>query len=267
MAVDSLGFRGENSANPVEKITTFRNTTNDKMKPSKTLFLIGLIQLIHFQSMSQPKNDKAIKATEDKYEIGDYRKAISGLEKFKSKVFKKLGPQNAYTAQYHYLMAKYHLGAGKITDFESSVQTAISTSIVTNTENSQKHGQRVADIAELYILNGSYRVAKDYLTVSKKILDDGKFWTDGIKARWNVLQAEALTGQGYYNGAISVLHDQEKYFAARAVKTETFVDDKGNLKSQRVPDDQLKIRYQEYARWMTDLGNAYRCQGNFNSAD
>src|ERR1051326_5285214 len=127
------------------------------MKARKTLFLVVLMPIIHFQLMSQAKYDKAIKATEDKYEIGDYRKAISGLEKFKSKVFKKLGPQNAYTAQYHYLMAKYHLASGKITDFESSIQTALSTSIVTNTESSQKHGQRVADVAELYILNGSFR--------------------------------------------------------------------------------------------------------------
>ncbi|HTH57554.1 MAG TPA: CHAT domain-containing tetratricopeptide repeat protein [Cyclobacteriaceae bacterium] len=236
------------------------------MKARKILFLIGLIPL-HFHSLGQAKNDKALKATEDKYEIGDYRKAIAGLEKFKSKVFKKLGPQNPYTANYYYLLAKYQLGAGKITDFESAVQTAISTSIVTNTESSQKHGQRIADIAELYILNGSYRVAKDYLAASKKIQEEGKFWTDGGKARWSVLQSEALTGQGYYNEAITMLHDQEKYFAGRAVKTETFVDDKGNLKSQRVPDDQLKIRYQDYARWMTDLGNAYRGQGNFNSAD
>lgn len=237
------------------------------MKARKTLFLIGLTLIIHFQSMSQAKYDKAIKATEDKYEQGDYRKAITGLEKFKSKAFKKLGEKNAYTANYYYLLAKYHLAAGKITDFEGNVQTAISSSIVTNTESSQKHGQRIADIAELYILSGSYRIAKDYLTISKKILDEGKFWTDGIKARWNVLQSEALVGQGYYNEAISVLRDQEKYYINRAVKTETFVDDKGNLKSQRVPEDQLKIRYQEYARWMTDLANAYRGQGNFNSAD
>ncbi len=191
----------------------------------------------------------------------------SGLEKFKSKAFKKLGAQNAYTANYYYLMAKYHLATGKITDFESSVQTAISTSIVSNKESSQKHGQRLADIAELYILNGSFKVARDYLDRSKKILVEGNFMTDAIKARWGMLQAEAFTGQGYYREAIDILREQEKFYAGRAVKSETFVDDKGNLKSQRVPDDQLKIRYQDYARWMTDLANAFRGQGSFNSAD
>ncbi|MBI1768208.1 MAG: CHAT domain-containing protein [Bacteroidetes bacterium] len=236
------------------------------MKARKLILFIVLISIVS-EAFSQAKYDKAIKATQDKYEIGDYRKAISGLEKFKNKAFKKLGAQNAYTANYYYLLAKYHLATGKITEFENSVQTAISTSIAANKENSQKHGQRLADIAELYILNGSHRVARGYLDQAKKILVEGNFMTDAIKARWGVLQAEALTGQGYYTEAIDVLRDQEKYFVGRAVKNETFVDDKGNLKSQRVPDDQLKIRYQDYARLMTDLGNAFRGQGNFNSAD
>src|SRR5258708_6036249 len=236
------------------------------MKAHKLILFIALIS-VSTKTFSQAKYDKAIKATEDKYEIGDYRKAISGLEKFKSKAFKKLGAQNAYTANYYYLMAKYHLATGKITDFESSVQTAISTSIVSNKESSQKHGQRLADIAELYILNGSFKVARDYLDRSKKIRVEGNFMTDAIKARWGMLQAEAFTGQGYYREAIDILREQEKFYAGRAVKSETFVDDKGNLKSQRVPDDQLKIRYQDYARWMTDLANAFRGQGSFNSAD
>jgi len=72
------------------------------MKVPKFLVLIGLISLMYSELMSQAKYDKAIKATEDKYETGDYRKAISALEKFKAKAFKKLGPQNAYTANYHY---------------------------------------------------------------------------------------------------------------------------------------------------------------------
>lgn len=240
------------------------------MKSIKSLTCIlftGSILLSSSTAFGQPKNDKAIKATEDKYEIGDYRKAISGLEKFKKKNLKKLGAQNQYTARYHYLMAKYLLASGKITDFEQDVLNAISSSIINNKESSQKHGQMLTDIAELYVLNGSYRVAKDYLDQAKKILDAGSFWTDGIKARWSVLQAEALTGQGYYRQAIEILRGQEKYYAGRAVKSETTVDEKGNLKSQRVPTDELKIRYQEYGRWMTDLANAFRNQGNFTSAD
>ena len=237
------------------------------MKTNNPVLFTGLLFFISFHLLAQAKYDKAIKATETSYEIGEYRKAISGLEKFKKKAFKKLGQQNAYSAKYYYLMAKYQLASGQITDFESNVQTALSSSVINNKESSQKHGQLLADVGELYILNGSYRVAREYLNQSKKILDDGKFWTDGIKARWNVLLAEALTGQGYYNEAITALRGQEKYYIGRAIKSETYVDDKGNLKSRKIPDDELKIRYQEYGRWMTDYANVYRGQGNFDSAD
>ncbi len=237
------------------------------MKTYKLILLACLIFALRVSSSAQAKYDKMVSACEVAYETGNYKKAISSLEKFKKKAFKKLGQQNAYTPTYYLLMAKYHLASGKIKDFESHVETAISSSITNNQENSQKHGQLLADIGELYILNGSYRVARQYLDQSKKILDAGSFMTEALTARWNLLYAEALTGQGYYSEAIHVLHDQEKYFAGRAVKQETYVDDKGNLKSRRIPDDELKIRYQEYARWMTDLGNAFRNQGNFNSAD
>lgn len=218
-------------------------------------------------SPAQAKYDKMVNAAEVAYETGDYKKAIANLEKFKKKAFKKLGQQNPYTPTYYLLTAKYLLAAGKIKDFETSVETSISSSILINKENSEKHGKLLADIAELYILNGSYRVAREYLDRSKKVLDDGAFMTETLTARWNLLLAEALTGQGYYIEALSVLHNNEKYLAGRAVKQETYVDDKGNLKSRRVPDDELKARFQEYARWMTDVSNALRNQGNFNSAD
>src|ERR1041385_5062526 len=167
------------------------------MRSFKLCLFISLIFAASSQCFSQAKYDKAIKATETLYESGDYGKAISGLEKFKKKAFKKLGQQNAYTAKYYYLMAKYRLASGQITDFETNVQAAISSSVINNKDFSQKHGQMLADIGELYILNGSYRVARGYLDQSKKIFDEGKFWTDDIKARWNVLNAEAMTGQGY----------------------------------------------------------------------
>ncbi|MGC4020728.1 MAG: CHAT domain-containing protein [Cyclobacteriaceae bacterium] len=237
------------------------------MKTHKHIPLALLLFAIPASLFAQAKYDKAIKATDVAYESGDYKKAISGLEKFKKKAFKKLGPQNAYTVTYYYLMAKNCLGSGRINDFESNVQTAISSSVVNNKEDSKKHGQLLSDIAELYVLNGSFRVAREYLDKSKKILDAGAFMTDDIKAKWNIRYAEALTGQGYYNEALDILNDQEKYYSGRAIKQEAYVDDKGNLKTRKVPEDELTIRYQEYARWQNDLGNAYLCQGNLLSAD
>src|SRR5579859_852470 len=242
------------------------HTNKLTMKTCPLALLVCFIFSIHFVS-AQAKYDKMVNAAEIAYEAGDYKKALSNLEKFKKKAFKKLGQQNAYTATYYFLKAKYHLASGQIKDFETNVDVAISSTIINSKENSQKHGQLLTDVAELYILNGSYRVALEYLDRSKKILDAGAFMTEAIKARWSTLYAEAQIGQGFYNEALAILRDQEKYFSGRAVKQETYVDDKGNLKSRRIPDDELKTRYQEYGRWMTDVGNAFRSQGNFNSAD
>src|SRR6478736_1331275 len=236
------------------------------MKPNRLTPLLFLI-FASLLASAQAKYDKMVAASEIAYETGDYKKAISNLEKFRKKAFKKLGQQNSYTPIYYLYTAKYLLASGKIKDFETNVETAVSSSVLNNKETSEKHGKLLADIAELHILNGSYRVAKDYLDQSKKILEAGAFMTDANKARYNLLLAEILTGQGFYNEALGTLHDQEKYFSGRAVKQETYVDDKGNLKSRRIPEDELRIRFQEYARWLTDVGNTFRNQGNFNSAD
>src|SRR5437879_13450584 len=91
--------------------------------------------------------------------------------------------------------------------------------------------------------------------------------TDGLKAKWTVVNSEALTGQGYYNEALAGYNQAEKYFLRRAAKQETFVDDKGNLKSRKIPDEELKKRYQEYGRWMTDLALAFHKKGDYDSAD
>lgn len=237
------------------------------MKTFKLILSTVLIVAASATSFAQAKYDKMVKAAETAYETGDYKKAISNLEKLKKKAFKKLGPQNAYTPTYYLYLAKYHLASGKFIDFEKNATEAISASVINNKENSLKHGQLLADVGELYILNGSYRVAREFLEKSKNVLTTGNFMTEGQQARWNVLLAEAQTGQGYYNEALAVLSEQEKYYVGRAVKQESYVDDKGNLKSRKVPDEELKARYREYARWMTDVANALRIQGNFNSAD
>ena len=237
------------------------------MKTQRLILLLFIMVCICSNVRSQAKYDKAIKATEASYEVGDYKKAISGLEKFKKSAFKKLGQQNAYTAKYYLLLAKYQQASGLLKDFEPNVRNAIASDIVLNKEDSKEHAQLLASVAEIYISNGSYRVAREYLDQAKKILDAGKFMTDDVKARWSVLYAEVLIGQGFYNEALGLLLDQEKYFVGRAVKQESYVDDKGNLKSRKIDDDELKLRFQEYARLLTDIGDALRNQGNFNSAD
>jgi CHAT domain-containing protein len=215
---------------------------------------------------AQSKYDKMLKAAEARYELGDYAKAKSALEKFKNKAFKKLGKQNTYTPTYYFLSAKYSLATGYISEFETNLFAAINQSIVINQEMSQPHMLLLIGAAELHNQNGTYNEAVSFLNKAKKIMDDGGFANDIIRAQWSIALAEAYTGQGYFNEAIDLLKGLEKFYVGRAVKQETFVEN-GSLKSRKLSDEEVAVRYNDYARLLTLLGNAYGKQGSLKSAD
>lgn len=229
--------------------------------------LLVLTLLSSGEVLSQSKYDKMLKSAEASYELGDYGKAISTLEKFRSKVSKKLGKHNIYTPTYYLLNAKYNLAAGYISEFESNLYTAINSSISINQESSLEHIQILIGGAELHNINGSYLDARSYLANAKKFIDGDARISDVVKAQWSMALAEALTGQGYFNEAIEILKEQEKFYVARAVKQETTVDSKGNLSSKKLTEDEVAARYNEYARLLTLLGNAYGKQGSLKSSD
>ena len=231
------------------------------------IFTLLVLVFLTSALLAQDKYDKMINKAEDAYEKGDYSGASKALNKFNKKVSKKLGKQNQYTPTYHLLLAKYNLASGFLPDFESNLQTAISSSSSINQETSLKHGLVLISAAELNIQNGAYRIAKDYLNQSNKLLTSGKLMTEEIQARWDMAMAEALTGQGFYNEALEILTARETYFVGRAVKQESFVDDKGSLKSRRLSDEEVKKRYHDYAALLTLTANTYGRQGNLKSAD
>jgi len=110
--------------------------------------------------VAQAKYDKLLKKAEDPYITGNYSKAISGLNKFKRKAFKKLGQQNAYTPIYYMRLAKYNLASGYIKEFETNLEQAVSSSKAINLENSQTYGLILVEAAELHNMNGSFRIAR-----------------------------------------------------------------------------------------------------------
>ena len=231
------------------------------------LVLFLAVALPFGKCLAQSKEEKAIQAAETIYETGDYKKAQASLDKFKKKAFKKLGAQNQYTATYHLLTAKYNLASGMLLDFESNLKTAINSSVSVNQENSQKHGLLLLAAGELYALSGSFHTAKGFLTNSKTILEGGKFMTDPILARWNVAMAEVLTGQGFYNESLGLLWASKDYYIKRTAKQESFVDEKGNLKSRKIPEQEIMQRFNDYARVLTSIGVTYGEQGNLRNAD
>ncbi len=236
------------------------------MKINKTAFLV-VLALFSQSLFAQSKYDKGLAKAEAAYEIGDYNTAKKNLAKIKKKINGKLGQQNQYTAAMYLMQAKYDLGMGMPFDFEANLQSALSASAALNTENSEKYGSLLIEGAELHNLNGSYRIAKEYLLKARKTLDAGGWLKDPIKTRFDLAMAETLTGQGFYNEAIEILKAREPYLIGRAVKSETAPDDKGGLKSRKLSDAEVKQRFGDYARMLTDLGIAYGAQGSLRSAD
>lgn len=218
-------------------------------------------------AFAQSKYDEALKKVEAIYETGDYSKALSALEGFKNKTTKKLGKQNKYTPTYYLYNAKYNLASGYISEFEGSLYAAVNASIAVNGENTKEHILILMGGAEQHNLNGNFVEAQRYLTNAKKLFQGGAHVTDLDKARWNTIMAECLTGQGYFNEAIDLLKEQENFFVGRAVRQETAVDSKGNLKSTKLSDEEVAVRYNDYARVLTSLGNAYGRKGSLKSSD
>ena len=82
------------------------------------------------------------------------------------------------------------------------------------------------DAADLYNQNGSFRVAHEYLDRSGQPWKQWG-WKDPLKANWEIIRAETLTGQGYYRESLKIILDRLPYFAKRAIKQETVADGKG----------------------------------------
>ncbi len=226
--------------------------------------LILLFVIVPFLALAQSKNEKFLKKAEASYATGDYKKAFKYLEKFRSKVNKKLGTPNEYTPVYYLNYAKYNLASGMILEFESNVQAAI-TAINGLSERTEKHFNLMIDAATLYNQNKSYLKSVQLLDVVRTGLEVGSLFKDPIKAKWDLAYAEAIAGQGYYNQAIRIFQERQPYFAGRAVKQETYVEN-GALKSRKLSEEEYRARVAQYAKLQTLLAMTYGRKGEYDSA-
>lgn len=213
------------------------------------------------------KYEKGLVKTEEALVNGNYKSAKSQLTKARKKIVSKLGAQNVLSARMYLMDARADLGLGMPKDFEVNIQNALKASLVVNGESSEKHAAVLIEIGDMNNQNGSYRVAREYLDKAKQIIDVGTFSKDAIRAKLDIVMAETMVGQGYWNEALQLARGQENYYAKRAVKQETIPDGKGGLKSRKIPEEELNVRFGEYARVLTLIGNAYGRQGNLRSAD
>ena len=234
---------------------------------NKIILFGSALFLIASSSYAQSKYEKSLMASETYFANGDYKAAKKNLVKARKKIISKLGGQNEFTPVMFLMDAKYDLGLGMPKDFDTNLASALRANAAVNSDASEKYAAMLLDAAELYNQNRSFRVAREYIADAKEIIDVGTFDKALLKIRLDVVLAETLTGQGFWNEALTLLRSRETYFANRAVKQETMEDGKGGLKSVKIQEPELSKRLNEYARVLTQIGITYGRQGKLNSAD
>lgn len=230
------------------------------------LILVVSFSLAIISSQAQKKYDKALSKIDKSYNSGAYSKASKSLAKFKRTVSSKLGQSNPYMPGIFIREAKINLNSGILTGFETSLSNALTSSISLSGENSLSHASVLTDIAEVYNQYGYYRLSREYLDKANTILQTVDAEDPNLKSRITLELADAMIGQGFCNEAISLLRENESFFASRAVDKESYVED-GKIKNKWIPEEELKPRFSGYGRMLTLISHAYSKKGNYNSAD
>jgi tetratricopeptide (TPR) repeat protein len=234
--------------------------------PRSVSSLIVLCCILSVTAFSQNKKlDKALKKVDGYYASGNLPKATKALKKFKSGA-EKLTTQGNYMVDYYIREAKLNLTAGILTGFDASLTNALSTSEKNFGATSTSYANTLIDVAEIHNDYGNYRVSHDYLEKSRSILDRSGQLDDAFKTRIALVKAEALIGQGFFGQGIALLRATENYLAARAVEKETFVEGT-QIKTKRIPEEELPKRFGDYAECLTLIGNAYGKRGDQISSD
>lgn len=243
----------------------FRNMTNQNI--FKTLPLLVAFLTTSLLSSGQAKYDKAFKKAEDAWELGDYKNALSLLEGVKQKVDKKYGKENRYTDQYLMSRAKYSLSAGQNLDFETNIAQALNHAAGQPAMGPETYGSILINAGELYNFQGSAIKSKELLEHAEKTLKSTGSYKDDHRVRLDLNLAECLTQMGYCTEAIKILKSGGTFFSNRNNKIESYVDDRGERKTRKLEEPELKKRAKEYSRWLTSLANAYRRKGEVLQAD
>lgn len=159
--------------------------------------------------------------------------------------------------------ANINIAAGTLSGFENSLNNAISSSLSAFGETSTTYAETLIKVADVYNNYGNYRLARGYVDKALEVLTKNGQLNDQLKGQMALVEAEAMIGQGYCNDAIALLNQMDTYFSARAVEKETIVVD-GQIKSQRVPENELFSRFNEYAKLKTLLLKAYQKKGRLS---
>ena len=230
------------------------------------LLLVLTLAVVQPLFSQNKKFDKSLKKIDVRYDEGSFSKASSALQKLKKSIVAKMGAQNTYMPGVHIREAHISLALGVLDGFDKTLNTALAASLATFGENSASYAGTMIDIAEVYNEYGNFRLSREYTAKAKELLNRTNQLNDHLNARIGLVEAEAMTGQGFCNEALALLKSLEPYFAGRAVEKETTVQG-GAIKTQRVPDAEIPRRYSDFAKLLTMTANAYGKKGSLLSAD
>lgn len=208
------------------------------------------------------KAQKSLNKADQQYAAGKYNNAKKSLAKYRSIV---KGNQ-ALLVPFYLRDARFNLALGLLTNFESSLQSALQTSTAAFGEKTTEHAATLTEIAEVYNQYGYYRLAREYSGAALEILNQAETDNPAIKVKTILALAEALTGQGFANEALALLRTHEALVAARAVEKETLATE-GKLQTIRVPESELPQRFNSYARLLMLRVAAYGKKGDIDSME
>jgi CHAT domain-containing protein len=223
------------------------------------MFSLFASQALYAQSK---KLDKSLKKIDGYYNAGRLEKALSSLGKFKKGALKS-GPNSNYMVIYYLRDAQISLALGVMEGFETSLNNALSTSLTVFGESSTSYATTLLDVADIYLDHGSFRLSREHIEKAESILKKSDQLTEQLKGRIALAKAEAMIGQGYANAALDLLYSYEKYFAGRAVEKETLVEGT-EIKTKRIPENEIFQRFNEYAQMKTLVGSALAKKGRIS---
>ena len=230
-----------------------------------TLPLIVAFLLLLLPAKAQKKYDKLLYKADVKYEYGDYKKAIKGLRKFKSKI-DGLGKENNYTPTYFLREARYYWAYGIVVGFENSLNNAIESSRRINNETSKEFVDVKLEVAEIYMLYGNFSTAKSHIEDAIQILAEYHPEQVSLISRSELYLAMALSNQGYYQQALKYINDREEYFKKRLASKEEVADKNGKIKIIKLSEQEQQKRYSDYARLLTYKAKTYGNMGDLENA-
>lgn len=232
---------------------------------SKNIFIVLLLlfpSIIYAQ-----KWEKMLGKADQYYSLGDYGKASAELAKFQKKLIKELGSNNEYMPDLYVRQAKFNLATGVMVGFETMMDNAASVSEKYHGKESIEHAKNTIEIASMLVSYGYLSRARHNLEEAGVLLTSTGNMTDDLKAAIGLDMARILSGQGFYDEALSFINANEQYFRGRTAAEESYIDDSGKLKSRKLDKQELINRYKDYATILTLKANTFRHIGHVHRAD